>query len=189
MLVVAHWHWGVIGTLAAAQQQGFCMAILLGCWRWHFGGAAALSLHWCRCASVGGEGPDNQLFCREGGGGSGEGKVQHDKQYDKETGNMRLGQKLSKCPRDLYVFWRELDVSLDGGKAARDFTSNKRGGNWYAYSQRKKNWDAVAGLLQMGYTAHSAADRVYETYWKRLLVTMIIDVATIVDKQVGIYRL
>ncbi len=64
----------------------------------------------------------------------------------------------------------------------------KRGGNCYAYSQRKNFWNAVSGLLQMGYTAHSAADRVYETYWKRLLVTMIID-AIIVDKQVGMYRL
>ncbi len=49
----------------------------------------------------------------------------------------------------------------------------------------QKNWDAVAGLLQMGYIAHLAADRVYKTYGKRLLVTMIID-TIIVDKQVGI---
>ncbi len=40
----------------------------------------------------------------------------------------------------------------------------------------------------MGYTTHLAVDRVYKMYWKRLLVTMIID-AIIVDKQVGIYRL
>jgi hypothetical protein len=47
--------------------------------------------------------------------------------------------------------------------------------------------DAVAGLLQMGYTAHSAVDRVYKTYGKRISVMMIID-AIIMDKQVGIYR-
>ncbi len=45
----------------------------------------------------------------------------------------------------------------------------------------------MAGLLQMGYTAHSAADRVYKTKTKRLSVMMIID-AIIVDKKVGIYR-
>ena len=47
--------------------------------------------------------------------------------------------------------------------------------------------NAVAGLLQMGYTAHLAVNRVYETYRRRLLVTLIID-AIIVDKQVGIHR-
>jgi hypothetical protein len=64
----------------------------------------------------------------------------------------------------------------------------KRGENWYAYSWRNFFFNAVAGLLQMGYTTHLAVDRVYKMYWKRLLVTMIID-AIIVDKQVGIYRL
>jgi hypothetical protein len=47
-------------------------------------------------------------------------------------------------------------------------------------------WDAVAGLLQMGYTAHLAVDRVYETYG-RLSVTMVMD-ATIRDKQAGMHR-
>ncbi len=66
----------------------------------------------------------------KGEGGRGEGNVQH----DKEPGNIRLGQKLSKQPRDLYVLWSEFDVGLDGGKAVRDFTSSERGANWYAYS-------------------------------------------------------
>jgi hypothetical protein len=39
----------------------------------------ALSQRWRRRAGVGGEGPDNQLEGRkEGGGGRGEGNVQHD---------------------------------------------------------------------------------------------------------------
>ncbi len=90
----------------------------------------ALLLHWCRCAGVRGEGPDNQLFegRGEGRGGMGEGDGQHERHYIKEAGNIRLGQKLLKCPRDLYVFWREFDVGLVRGKAARDFTSNKKGG-------------------------------------------------------------
>ncbi len=40
----------------------------------------ALSRHWRRHAGAGGEGPDNQL---EGRGGGGEGEAQHDKQHDK----------------------------------------------------------------------------------------------------------
>jgi hypothetical protein len=113
--------------------------------------------------------------------------VQHDKQHDKEPGNIRLGQKLSNWPRDLYVLWREFNVGLDGGKAARDFTSSERGENWYAYSRCKKNCNAMAGLLQMCYTAHLAVDRVFKTYGKRLSVTTIIDVI-VVDKQVRMYR-
>ncbi len=51
----------------------------------------------------------------------------------------------------------------------------------------QKKLDAVADLLQMGYTAHLAVDRVYKMYGRRLSVTMMID-AIIVDKQAGIYR-
>ncbi len=81
-----------------------------------------------------------------------------DAQHNEEGGNIRQRQMLLKQPRDLYVLWREFDVGLDGGKAARDFTCRERGMNQYAYSQRKFFWDAVAGLLQMGYTAHLAVD-------------------------------
>jgi hypothetical protein len=38
----------------------------------------------------------------------------------------------------------------------------------------------------MGYIANLAVDRVYETYGRRLSLTMVID-AIFVDKQVGIY--
>jgi hypothetical protein len=57
-----------------------------------------------------------------------------DVQHNKEGGNIRQGQMLSKRPRDLYVLWREFDVGIYRGKAAKDFTSRERGMNWYAYS-------------------------------------------------------
>jgi hypothetical protein len=60
--------------------------------------------------------------------------MQQDEQHNEEAGNLRLGQILLKQPRDLYVLWREFDVGLDGGKAARDFTISERGANWIVYS-------------------------------------------------------
>ncbi len=77
--MAAHQHWGVVGMVAAAGQQGFCWAMLSGCQCWHVGGAVALSWRLCRRAGVKGEGPDNQLEGREEGGGvRGEGDTQHD---------------------------------------------------------------------------------------------------------------
>jgi hypothetical protein len=35
----------------------------------------------------------------------------------------------AKWPRDLYVMWGEFNVGLDGGKAAREFTSSEMGAN------------------------------------------------------------
>jgi hypothetical protein len=157
--------------------------------RWRVGGVVALSRHWRRHAGVrrGGNQQSTQGGRWNGGGRRGKGNAQHEKQHNKEPGNIKLGQKMSKQPKYLYVLWREFNVGLQGGKAVRDFTSRERGANRYAYSHCKYFWDAVAGLLQMGYTAHLAVDRVYKTYGKRLSVTIIID-TIIVDKQAGTYK-
>ncbi len=69
VLVVAHWRWGVVGTVAAARQRGFCRVMSSGRRRWRVGRAVALSRRWRTRAGVGGERPDNQLEGRKEGGG------------------------------------------------------------------------------------------------------------------------
>jgi hypothetical protein len=182
--------WRGIGVRASLRRRRLCDSGAFAGQCFRVVGVGAL-VGWWRCHGVGAdalvsEGRDLTINLR--GVRRGEGDAQHDKQHDEEPGNIRLGQKLSKGPRNLYVLWREFDVGLDGGKAARDFTSSERGANRYAYSRRKVFWDAVAGLLQMGYTIYLAVDRVCETYKKRLSVMMIMD-AIIVEEQVGIYVL
>ena len=56
------------------------------------------------------------------------------------------GQKLSNRPGDLYVLWREYALGVNGGKPARDYSPSERGANRYAYSRRKKIWNAICSL-------------------------------------------
>jgi hypothetical protein len=97
------------------------------------------------------------------------------------------GQKLSNCPGDLYVLWREYALGVNGGKPARDYSPSERGANRYAYSRRKKIWNAICSLTTKGYTADTAIDEVYEVYGKSKSVTAILD-AMIADKQARIER-
>ncbi len=72
MLVATHWHWGIVGMAAAARQQGFFPAMLLGCWRWRVGEAVSLSQRFAGAQVL--EGRDLTINLRgrgrgEGGGG------------------------------------------------------------------------------------------------------------------------
>ena len=51
--------------------------------------------------------------------------------------------KLSKCPKNLHLLWREYEFGLDGQKAAKNFTPEERGKNKFSYSRRKVFWDAI----------------------------------------------
>jgi hypothetical protein len=122
--------WVGSGCVTAGLLQGNVIRLLVLA-RWWGGGIVTALAQACWCQ----RGRDPTIITRwKGGGGRGEGDAQHHKQHNKEPGSTRLGQKLSKRPRDLYVLWREFDAGLDGGKAVRDFTSSERGANQYAYS-------------------------------------------------------
>ena len=98
-----------------------------------------------------------------------------------------VGEKISNCPGDLYVLWREYALGVNGGKPARDYSPSERGANRYAYSRRKNFWNAICSLTTKGYTADTAIDKVYEVYGKSKSVTAILD-AMIADKQARIER-
>ena len=34
--------------------------------------------------------------------------------------------KLSKCPKDLFVIWKEFEFGIDGIKTVKDFTATER---------------------------------------------------------------
>ncbi len=72
--------------------------------------------------------------------------------------------KLSKNPKDLWTLWKEFEFGIDGGKAAKDYTSHERGANKCLYSVRKVFWDIVKKMISNGYTSDSAIDRIYLVY-------------------------
>ena len=114
----------------------------------------------------------------------------NNEQHDESGGedNARpVVSKLSNCPGDLYVLWREYALGVNRGKPPRDYSPSERGANRYAYSRRKKIWNAICSLMMKGYTANTAIDKVYEVYGKSKCVMAILD-AMIADKQACIER-
>jgi hypothetical protein len=64
------------------------------------------------------------------------------------------------------------------------FTARERGRVKQMYYRRKVVWDAVALLIQAGYTAHTSIDQIYETYRADQSVTNVIKVM-LSDRQGG----
>jgi hypothetical protein len=82
---------------------------------------------------------------------------------------------LSPNPSKLFILWQENEHEIGGHKAAYHFTwkekSNKK--IKYTYCNWKKVWDLVDKMIQSGYTADSAIDKIYTVYCP-LSVTKII---------------
>ena len=72
--------------------------------------------------------------------------------------------RLSPTPRSLHTLWLEYQQGIGGRKAAKLFTPEERGRVKHKYCMRKPFWDLVARMVQNGYTAHVAIDKIYKTY-------------------------
>lgn len=81
---------------------------------------------------------------------------------------------LSRCPRDLYILWREFEFGIGGRKPARHFTRFERGRVRVVYSKRKLVWSTIDRMVRGGYVAETAIDKIYEVYGRGLSVTEII---------------
>ena len=64
------------------------------------------------------------------------------------TANEDRRVALSKCPRDLWVLWRECEQGLGEGKPAKAFTHAERGANKFSFSRRKVFWDMVEDMVE-----------------------------------------
>jgi len=125
-----------------------------------------------------------QVFApRQRGGGDNRNVEQQEQQHDGgghpvQTTNARLSAR----PKDLHSLWTEYTHGLGGLKAARDFTPAERGKEKRKYSKRKVFWDVIAKLVDGGWTASAAVDRVYTVYGRHVSVTTIL-VAMLRDRK------
>jgi hypothetical protein len=83
---------------------------------------------------------------------------------------------LSPHPRSLYELWHEFQFGVGGRKAAKDFTARERGGtNKFKFCRRKVFWDIIILHIAAGFESTVAIDRVYESYGRRLSVSIILE--------------
>jgi hypothetical protein len=83
--------------------------------------------------------------------------------------------RLSKCPRDLWVLWKEWDLGLGGEKPAKAYTPAKWGVNKFFFLCRKVLWDTVKGMIRRGQMADVAINNVYWAYGWNNSVTQILN--------------
>jgi hypothetical protein len=100
-----------------------------------------------------------------------------------QVAEQRLAQ-LSKGPKNLFEFWMEWEVGIGGKKAAKDFTSIERGACKVTYCRRKVVWDQIVRLVNRGYAVHTAIDKIYGCYGRRLSPNKIMDLM-VRDKAAG----
>ena len=82
---------------------------------------------------------------------------------------------LSPNPKSLFDLWDEYLNGLGGRKPARLFSESERGRVKYKYSRRKVVWDVVKKLVDLGHTANTAIDMIYDVYGAQTCVTKIIN--------------
>ena len=103
------------------------------------------------------------------------------------TANEDRRVALLKCPRDLWVLWREWEQGLGEGKPAKAFTHAERGANKFSFSRRKVFWDMVEDMVKRGNTSDVAIDRIYRVYGWNNSVTKILNEMR-KDKRRGVRR-
>lgn len=91
-----------------------------------------------------------------------------------QTGVPSVFSTLSKCPKTLYVLWREWEFGIGGRKPAKSFNRTERGRVKHKYSLRKVFWDMVCKLVRDGYSSNTAIEKIYSVYSPRLSVTGIL---------------
>ena len=73
---------------------------------------------------------------------------------------------------------------IGGNKRTKDFTSQERGALRFKYYKRNVFWKKVLELIQAGYIANVAIDKIYQCYGVGSATTSIIN-AMIRDKKIG----
>ena len=95
--------------------------------------------------------------------------------------------RLSKCPRDLWVLWREWEQGLGDGKPAKEFSQHERGANKFSFSRRKVFWDTVEELVKRGNTSDVSIDKIYRVYgWNNSVTKILNEMRS--DKKRGVKR-
>ena len=82
---------------------------------------------------------------------------------------------LSPLPKTIHALWHEYEFGIGGRKPARDFNATERGKNKHSYYRRKVVWDVIKNLVNAGWSANVACDRIYEIYGRNQPVTNIIN--------------
>jgi len=78
-------------------------------------------------------------------------------------------------PKCLHTLWVEYTHGLGGNKAAKDFTATEKGKCKQKYYRRRVFWNLVATLVNAGYGAPAAVDKVYHQYGRDSSVTKVLD--------------
>ena len=95
--------------------------------------------------------------------------------------------RLSKCPRDLWVLWREWEQGLGDGKPAKEFSQHERGANKFSFSRRKVFWDTVEELVKRGNTSDVSIDKIYRVYgWNKSVTKILNEMRS--DRKRGVKR-
>jgi hypothetical protein len=72
---------------------------------------------------------------------------------------------LSKCPKDLFILWKEYEFSLEGRKPAKLFTSVEKGMVSSVYSKRHKVWKLIQDLInKRNEDSRVVIDSIYAAY-------------------------
>ena len=78
-------------------------------------------------------------------------------------------------PKCLHTLWVEYTHGIGGNKPAKDFTSGEKGKCKQKYYRRKVFWDIVSTLVNAGYGAPAAVDKVYHQYGRDSSVTHVLN--------------
>lgn len=87
----------------------------------------------------------------------------------------RLVASLSRLPRTLHDLWHEWEFGFAGKKAAKDFTPAERGKVKHSFYKRKFFWRKCNEMVNSGWSAQRACDKIYEVYGPNRSVTYILD--------------
>jgi hypothetical protein len=72
---------------------------------------------------------------------------------------------LSKCPKDLFILWKEYEFGLEGRKPAKLFTSVEKGMVSSVYSKRHKVWKLIQDLInKRNEDSRVVIDSIYAAY-------------------------
>jgi len=85
-------------------------------------------------------------------------------------------------PKCMHTLWVECTHGLGGNKAAKDFTPTERGRVKQKYYRRKTFWDIVSTLVNAGYGAPAAVDKVWNHCGRSSSVTAVLN-SLLADKK------
>ena len=85
-------------------------------------------------------------------------------------------------PKCMHVLWSEYTHGIGGNKAVKDFTPTEHGRVKQKYYRRKVFWDIVSTLVNAGYGAPAAVDKVWDHYGRSSSVTVVLN-ALLDDKK------